>query len=102
MRASVFVELELGTGERRRQDVVDGLRQAMFLAQDLGVIDLLDLDARTAGGGPQPADAAVGTHVVGSAGQEEQQGAPGIGAGTGIDRERADEMTMEQGAHLDH
>jgi hypothetical protein len=42
----------------------------------------------------------VGPHVVGRAGEEEQQRAPGFGVGAGVERQAADEVAMQEHGEL--
>ena len=70
--------------------------EALLLAQDLRVIDLPDLEAGPAGGGPEPGDAAVGADVFGRARQQQQERAPRLRVGAGIQRQRSDDVAVEK------
>ena len=91
-----IVEVERPSGERRGDDLLGGGRDPLLLAKHFGVVDFLDFDARTAGRRPQVLDAAVGAHVLGRTGEEQQQRAPRFGVDPGIQRQAADELTVQQ------
>ena len=75
-------------------------RDALLLAQHFGVVDLLDFDARTAGGRPQMLDAAVAAHFFGRAREQQQQRAPRLGVGSRVQREAADQMAVQEVGEL--
>ena len=60
----------------------DRLTPFAALPQDLGVVDFPKFHVLCAGRHPQARDAAVGANRVGSAGQEQQESAPGLDIAT--------------------
>ena len=87
---------------RRLDDRVDRRGEPLLLAQDLGIVDLADLEARPAGRGPELGHAAVGADFFRAARQQQQERAPRFGGGAGVDRQPADEVTVQQGRELGH
>ena len=86
----------VASGHRRGDDLLGGGRDPLLLAQHLGVVDLLDLDARAAGRRPEVPDAAVGADVLGRTREQQQQRAPRLGVGARIQRQAADELAVQQ------
>ena len=68
---------------------------ALLLAQHFGVVDFLDLEARTAGRVPQVRDAAVGADVFRRSGEQQQERAPGVGVRPGVDGQRANHVAIQ-------
>ncbi len=76
--------------------VPGGVGARLALPQDLGVVDFSNLEVRAAGGGPQPADPAFGEQILGRAGQQQQERAPGGRVGRTHQPQFADQMVVEQ------
>ena len=97
---AAVVHLELRRPQRGGDDLVERSLLTLLLAQDFGVVDLLDLEARPAGGGPQLRDSAIRPHFFRGPRQEQQQSAPGRRVRARIERHGADEVSMQQGREL--
>ena len=72
------------------------------LAQHFGVIDLPQLHMPAGHRRPCARDAAFVPNRLRCSRQEEKEGAPRLGIAAGVDRELADEMTVQQRGELDH
>ncbi len=96
-----FVQIHLRSGHGRGENVLDCLRPPLLFPQRFGVIDLLDLEAGFPGARPQTADAAVRAEVLRGTRKQEQEAAPGVGTGARVDRERANQVPVEESADLD-
>ena len=73
----------------------------LALAQHLRVIDLGDLDVPRSHGGPQPSDSALGSDLLGRPSEQLEKGLPCLGVPTRLDRQRRDEVPMEQGREFE-
>jgi hypothetical protein len=96
------VQLEVRPTQGACDDHVDRGRDALAFAQDFAVVDLADVDARSAGRGPQVGDATIGPHVLRRTRQQEQQRAPGVAIRRGVHRQHADGLAVEQHRKLAH
>src|SRR6185369_5913354 len=77
-----------------------GRMPAAAFAEHLGVVDFTNLDVATAHGRPDARDAALATNGVRSAAEQQQETAPGVGVAARLDRQLADQVTMEQRREL--
>ena len=92
----VFVErrIEIQAGA---DDVVPVRRLAGgSLAENVGVIDLLQVEMALAGRGPQPPDAAGRAHLVERFREDVQKGQPPIRIGAGVQRDEANHVVVQQ------
>ena len=94
------VQLDLRTGQRCGEDLVDGRGQPLLLTQYLGIVNLDDLETGSPGRGPETRDATIGAHLLGRARQEQQENLPGGGVRAGVHRQGADQVPVEDLSEL--
>ena len=87
-------------GHRGFDDRVDRGGEPLLFAQDLGVVDFDDFETRAAGRGPEPGDAAIGADFFRAAREQEEQRAPRIDVGAGVERQAPDQVPVKERGEL--
>ena len=72
------------------------------LAENVGVIDFLQLEMALAGRRPQPSDAAGRAHLVERFREDVQEGQPAVGIGARVQRDEANHVVVQQRGGFAH
>jgi hypothetical protein len=91
------LESERVAPQAARDDPFPCRRHAVpALAQDVGVVDLANLDVSVFRAGPEPFDPAFAPDRVDGATEQQQKGAPGVTVSARCDRQLPDEVSVTQ------